>query len=297
MNNARHQESRHRSPLLIIGLSVGFLVLVAGGIFGALRLLQPGPTSEGTVTITARHWVRQIEVEQYRTFTEGNWILPIGSHRLSTQTRISSYQTVHDGWRSEQYTDYVTRSRIETYATVETRYRTETYTYGCSTTGYSNGKTTTVYKTCTGIRSTPYIVPVVKTRSVSYQVPVQRTRRIEITHQRPIYAAWYTYQINRWVSSRWVAASDATSELVAWPVVTDLRRITAPDPRVGDERVGSGRTAIYTTMYIDQKHITRSLKSTRMALWSKLLTGKKVSARYYTDGGQLASVNWHKITE
>lgn len=280
----------HRKQIAI-AVAVAVIVLAITGI---VRMVQYYTATEpGTVTVSALQWERQVEVEEYKTLAEEGWSHPADARVSGSETRIRSYRTVHDGWRTESYIDYETRYRTEQYIGSQTLYRSESYSYDCSyTQSNGNGTFTRVSRSCSGIQQVPYQVSVPMTRQVPYQVEVPKTRQVEITHQEPVFDDWYVYQIDRWVTDRWVTASDASSPTVIWPEPDDLSFDSQPGDQVGEERVGDERTQRYTIIYIDQLGATHSERSEDDRVWRELTQGEAIPARYYQHDGRLASVEW-----
>jgi hypothetical protein len=115
---------------------------------------------------------------------------------------------------------------------------------------------------------------------------------VEITHQEPVYDTWYTYQVDRWVTDRWVTASDTTSTKLMWPEPTDLSDADQPGDQIGEERVGDEYSESYTIVYTDAKGVNRSEQSEDDELWRMLEKGEAIPARYYERNGELSSVDW-----
>ncbi len=221
-------------------------------------------TIEGTVTVSERHWQRSIEIERFTTLTNSDWDYPSDGRVTSSERRIRDYETVIDGYRTESYTDY------------ETRYRSSTESYNCGTTDNGNG----TFKTLTCSRSV----------QVPYQDPVQKSRQVPVTHQEPIYGTWYNYQYDRWMTERWVSASDTTSQEVAWPEVSELRQGRS----VGSERVGDERRENYEVVYMDSNQKQHS-DTIGQDAWGRVNVDDTISARYYQHNGELSSVDWGSV--
>ncbi len=281
---------RHKTMIAILLVTV----IMVTAVVGIMRWVNYYTATEsGEVTISALHWERKVEVEKYVTLNQDGWTYPGDARVTGQDIRVQTYRTIHDGWRTETYTDSETRYRTESYIGTETRYRTESYTYSCPyTQSNGNGKFTQVQRSCSGTRSVPYSVSVPMTRQVPYQVPVQKTRQKEITHQEPVYATWYTFQVDRWMTDRWATASDVTSKQLIWPVPTDLKTNTQPGDQVGEERIGDQRSDSYSVVYADKNGVSRVELNEDDRMWSLLAQGEKVPARYYVHDGSLAGVDW-----
>ena len=288
--------SRHLT-VLAIGAAAMVALIVVGAIVGIVHTVRDyTATTAGTVTVAELHWERGVEVEELKTLNESGWSAPSDARILGTENRIQSHRVVHDGWRTESYTDTETRYRTETYMGTETHYRSVSYTYACTDTASNgNGTYRTVTKTCTGTRSEPYAVSKQMTRQVPYTVQVPKTRQIEITHQEPIFGTWFTYQVDRWETDRWVTASDATSDKMIWPEVTDLTRNNQAGDQVDEERIGDDRKSTYTIIYVDSKGASHSERSDHDDVWTKLDKGEVIPARYYERNGELQAVRWSDV--
>ncbi len=280
---------------IAIGAAVLAVLMVIGAIMGIVRVVHYyTATTDGVVTVSELHWERTVEVEEYKTLTNSDWTHPGDARVQGSENRIRTYRTVHDGWHTENYTDYETRYKTESYTDVETRYRSETYSGTCSrTVSKGNGSFGTESYSCPQTRQVSYTVSVPKTRQVPYQVPVQKSRQVEDTHQEPVWDTWYTYQVDRWVTDRWVTTSDKTATAVDWPKVTDLHQDPAPGTQVGEERVGNKEDwrESYGVIYIDSKGGSHA-EQKGYDLWTKLKKDETVPARYYERNGELASINW-----
>ena len=170
-----------RKPLVIILA----LLLVIVGVF----VFMNGNKTAGDLTITALNWVRNINVEENRMFSESGWELPTGAEQTNAKKEIHHYDQVLDHYENVQ----VQRSRqvIDHYETY--------YTYS------DNGNGT--------FSEVPHERPVYTTEYYTETVkqPVYR--------QVPRYATKYYYNIWRWTPSRDVTASGNDHD-TAWPEVT-----------------------------------------------------------------------------
>ena len=170
-----------RKPLVIILA----LLLVIVGVF----VFMNGNKTAGDLTITALNWVRNINVEENRMFSESGWELPTGAEQTNAKKEIHHYDQVLDHYENVQ----VQRSRqvVDHYETY--------YTYS------DNGNGT--------FSEVPHERPVYTTEYYTETVkqPVYR--------QVPRYATKYYYNIWRWTPSRDVTASGNDHD-TAWPEVT-----------------------------------------------------------------------------
>ena len=169
-----------RKPLIIIAC----IVLAIIGVFGWLN----GNKTSGDLKITALNWIRNINVEENRMFSESGWDLPSGAEQTAARNEIHHYDSVLDHY---EYVD-VQRSRqvVDHYETY--------YTYS------DNGNGTF--------------------SEVAHERPVYTTEYYTETVQQPVYVqvpryqTKYYYNIWRWTPSRDVTASGDSHD-AAWPEV------------------------------------------------------------------------------
>ena len=168
-----------RKPLVII--AVILLAIVA--IFAWMN----GNKTAGDLQVTALNWIRNINIEENRMYSESGWSLPDGAEQTNARQEIHHYDSVLDHYESVD----VQRSRqvVDHYETY--------YTYE------DNGNGTFT--------------------EVSHQRPVYETEYYTETVQQPVYrqvpryATKYYYNIWRWTPSRDVTAT-GTDHNVEWPV-------------------------------------------------------------------------------
>ena len=168
-----------RKPLVII--AVILLAIVA--IFAWMN----GNKTAGDLQVTALNWIRNINIEENRMYSESGWSLPDGAEQTDARQEIHHYDSVLDHYESVD----VQRSRqvVDHYETY--------YTYE------DNGNGTFT--------------------EVSHQRPVYETEYYTETVQQPVYrqvpryATKYYYNIWRWTPSRDVTAT-GTDHNTEWPV-------------------------------------------------------------------------------
>ena len=171
-------EKRSRKPLLIFAV----ILLAIIGIF----VWMNGNKTSGDLRVTGLSWVRNINIEENRMFSESGWQLPGGAEQTDARNEIHHYDQVLDHYenvdvqRSRQVVDH-----YETY-----------YTYSDN----GNGTYTEI----------PHERPVYTTEyyTETVQQPVYRNV--------PRYQTKYYYNIWRWVPSRDVTASGEDHN-TAWP--------------------------------------------------------------------------------
>ena len=158
------QQKSSRRPLIIFAA----ILLAIIGIF----VWMNGSKTAGDLKVTGLSWIRNINIEENRMFSESGWSLPAGAEQTGTRQEIHHYDSVLDHYEDVQ----VQRSRQV--------YDHDEYTM------VDNGNGTF--------------------REVSH--PVYRTEYYTETEQRPVYrqvpryATKYYYNIWRWTPSRDVAA-------------------------------------------------------------------------------------------
>ena len=177
----RPSQKPSRKPLVII-LAI---LLVIVGIF----VFMNGNKTAGDLTVTALNWVRNINIEENRMYSESGWELPAGAEKTDAKKEIHHYDQVLDHYENVQ----VRRSRqvVDHYETY--------YTYS------DNGNGTF--------------------SEVPHERPVYTTEYYTETVKQPVYrsvaryATKYYYNIWRWTPSRDVTAS-GDDHNTAWPEVT-----------------------------------------------------------------------------
>jgi len=177
---AAQKQTSSLKPLFIL-LAI---VIAIVGIFTWMNGRQTGDYQ-----VTSIGWVRNINIEENRMFSESGWTLPQGAEQTAARQEIHHYDSVLDHYETVE----VQRSRqvIDHYETY--------YTYS------DNGNGT--------FSEVPHERPVYTTEYYTEQEqrPVYR--------QVPRYSTKYYYNVWRWVSARDVTAS-GDDHNAAWPEVT-----------------------------------------------------------------------------
>ncbi len=178
-NQAPQKQSR---KLLFILLAI---VLVIVGVF----VWRNGNKTAGDLNVTALNWVRNINIEENRMFSESGWELPDGAKQTDAKKELHHYDQVLDHYEDVQ----VRRSRqvVDHYETY--------YTYS------DNGNGT--------YSEIPHERPVYTTEYYTETVKQPVYRSV------PRYATKYYYDIWRWTPSRDVTASGDDHNAV-WPEYT-----------------------------------------------------------------------------
>ena len=174
-------KTKSRSPLLIFAVILAVIV----GIF----VWMNGNKTSGDLKVTALNWIRNINVEENRMFSESDWTLPQGAEQTGVRNEIHHYDSVLDHYETVQVPR--TRQVVDHYETY--------YTYSDN----GNGTFTEV----------PHERPVYTTEH--YTETVQEPVYIQV----PRYQPKYYYNIWRWTPSRDVTAS-GDDHSAAWPEVT-----------------------------------------------------------------------------
>ena len=205
--------------------------------------------------ITGISWTRNIEIQEYQSFSESDWTLPEGAESVETRQEL----------RTRYRTDYVP-TEVQKSRTVQTGTRTE-YSYE----DLGNGKF----------------------RKVSHEIPVYDTEYYTETVMMPVsvpytvYETKYYYTVWRWVHSRDVPASGEDHDPY-WPEVT-LGENEREGGRTGEYRFTAadekGTSATYRLVRSDHAESD----------WMKLSVGDKVQIkgkRTVTDmdGNKLADI-------
>ena len=177
---ASEQPKSSRKTFFIIAC----IVLAIIGLF----VWMNGSNTSGDLKVTSLGWIRNINIEENRMFSESGWSLPAGAEQTDAKNEFHHFDSVLDHYEAVE----VQRSRqvVDHYETY--------YTYSDN----GNGTFTEV----------PHERPVYTTEyyTETVQQPVYR--------QVPRYQTKYYYNIWRWTSSRDVTAS-GDDHNVSWPEV------------------------------------------------------------------------------
>jgi hypothetical protein len=148
---------------LKVGIGAGLIFMALLTYFLFFR------THEVLATVSGFSWTQNVALEEYQTLHEEGWSVPAGGRETRSETRQSGWRTVHDGYRTETYSDTCYRTVYES----KTCYR-------------DNGNGSSSSYDCGGSSSEGY--------------SCTKTRSVEITHQEPVYGTWHFYDIERWVN-------------------------------------------------------------------------------------------------
>jgi hypothetical protein len=170
-------QTKRRSPLVIFAV-----ILIA---IVALFVWMNGSKTAGDLKVTALNWVRNINVEENRMYSDSGWSLPAGAEQTDARNEIHHYDQVFDHYES-----------------VEVPHTRQVYDHD-EYTLVDNGNGTF--------------------SQVAH--PVYRTETYYETEQQPVYVpvpryqTKYYYNYWQWTPSRDVTAS-GDDHSPAWPEVT-----------------------------------------------------------------------------
>lgn len=246
---------------LLFGLIslVAIIALVVGGTWVYRTFIA---THTVDVTVTGVDWQRSSEVEQYRTLTRDDWKenLPYDARVIASIQKVKSQIRVFDHYNEW---DEATTKKVKT--------GTETVKVNCRDikVDLGNGFFDKKEKCDT------------KQRDVYKDVPGDPIHHKDAVYRYdPVYATWYTYQVDRWVFGYWVTASG--TENPYWPIVT---------PRNSYERAGNGRTESYRAIVVDSEGRSFTKDAPDQSTWERVHTGMALKGEQ-TNAGMLVSVNW-----
>lgn len=174
---ASEQPKSSRKTFFIIAC----IVLAIIGLF----VWMNGSNTSGDLKVTSLGWIRNINIEENRMYSESGWSLPDGAEQTGAQREIHHYEQVFDHYENVE----VPRTRQV--------YDHDEYTLVDNGNGTFSQVAHPVYRTET------------------YYETEQRA----VTRSEPRYATKYYYNIWRWTPSRDVTASGEDHE-TAWPEVT-----------------------------------------------------------------------------
>jgi hypothetical protein len=218
---------------------IGILLLIISVIVGGILLFAP---KNEDVTVNNFEWTRTVEIQAYRTVEESDWSVPSGGRVKNTRQEIKSYIDVLD--------HYETKTRTYTEEVFD-HYDTEVVGYEDMGNGYFKEQTIQV--------------PVYRTeiRTETYQEPVYR--------QEPVYATKYYYEIDKWVYSETLKASQYDHSPY-WPSKELSEK----------EREGTKREE-YKIQVINEKG---ELKTYKLSFneWNSLKVNQEVTLKTYVNG-------------
>lgn len=174
------------------------IVSILAVICGLVYIFVP---KEKELTVAGISWERSVTIDRYETVAESDWHLPSNARLRYTRQEIRRYETVQDGYKTEEYTEQV----IDHYDK-EVTYK-----------DLGNGYAEEVVKE----------VPVYKT--------VTKTREVPKYKEVPIYDTKYYYDIDKYVYNRVIKVQNSDKSPY-WPENLPVEK---SNPVIGDERVAS----------------------------------------------------------
>jgi hypothetical protein len=224
-------------------------------------------------TVVGFDWWQNVEVQEYSVVHEDRW----GSPPSDAYNIQSSYmdtgrdEKIHDGWRTESYTDTCYRSESYTdtcYRQVyDSRTCTETQSNGdgsFDTYTYECGSSSSEPYSCTAYRDVPY--------------SCQKTRQVEEYHYEDVYDYFFVYDINRWVAiSNY--PTRGTDQNPRFAEVTLADRYTGfGEPQVGQKKYVEQYGTYSVTFLADDSDIGNSgyfEKEYSLLEWESFVFGEK----------------------
>ncbi len=155
---------------------IAAVALIIGGLFFFLTR-----THELTAKVTSFSWSRNIYIQVVNTVREEDWSVPIGGRQISVTQKQSGTKQVFD------HNQRVPKQVIVSDGTEYYKCDTENKDLG-------NGDFEEVDVMCT--------------RQLSHEETVYET--VPVYRDEPVYADWYTYDIEKWVNARIVSTSGSS---------------------------------------------------------------------------------------
>lgn len=263
-----HTERKERLSLLehwglnlmeiaIAGTVIFLLVIGSVAFWDNFIRTEPKP-----LTVTALSWERRMEVEKLKTFTENDWSIPPGGRE------IRSYRAVHHRNKVVDHYDTVVHTNP---VRVSDGYTTQRVACGSTVTDNGDG---------TFDSETTYCderVEQFHTENHPYttQEPVYR--------YDPVYQTKYEYEIDRWVTERWITTSGKAGGVHPTPYYPEETKLQAK------ERVGDEREETYEVVLEGDGHTyTRNIEP---EVWDKLELNEGLVG-HITKRGSLRQIDW-----
>ncbi len=223
-----HGASHPQEPFALLPF-VGFMGVL---LFGALcvvfihGMLYP---SEQELVLMDAHWSFTAHVSEQRRVREEDWSLPAGALLLNTTQAVRTTREVLDRIDRVCHTKILSRSVFSHYE-VQCRQEQvgetdeyELYSHSvehCDDEGMCQEEDIFLKK-----RDPVYGQVCKQDRAVYKQesYPEEQCQNVRVTHQEPVYAPRYTYEIDRWVLGQHVEAVGRGS--VTYPVLAGNQRL------------------------------------------------------------------------
>jgi hypothetical protein len=202
-NNPSNPKRLNLKTSLIIGGVITGLVVLSLLVYNFFMRTHIEP-----VTVTDMNWSQSVHIEEYQTFHEGSWSIPIGGRQTSTEPRVSGQEKIHDGWTTEEVQTTCYRDVQVSGTCTGTRNVPDT----CYT---DNGDGSSTSYDCSYSESYDYSCT--ETESQSYSCT--ETQQVELYHYKDIISLWYFYDIDRWTTIGTYPTSGTGLEVFYDPVL------------------------------------------------------------------------------
>lgn len=246
----RRSTTQRQSPRSRKALAFPFLAVVAvlAAAFTVWFAFFQTKTVEAEVA--GFSWARSIPVEEMKTLREEGWSVPTDGRVRDRETRFKENVSVLVG--------YDERTR-----TVSDRVQTGTESYSCGTRDLGNG----------------YFQDQTCQRPIYSTVSREETYEVPVYQQQPVYATWYTYNIDRWRTVHNLREG-AANKSPKWPA----------NPHRGPKLREGGRSETYTVRLNagEAGQFDRNLPELR---WKALDVGDDVVLHINRAGGVMR-IDW-----
>lgn len=219
-------------------------------------------TEPKPLTVTSLSWERRMEVEELKTFHESDWSVPSGGRETRHYRAVHHYNTVVDHYETVTHPNPVR---------VSDGFKNERVACGSTTTDNGDGTF--------DVETTYCDVPVeqfhTENQPYTTQEPVYR--------RDPVYRTKYDYDIDRWVTDRWITTSGEAGGIHPQPYYPEDVELQARE-RAGDEREGT-----YEVNLEGEGHTyTRNVE---LNIWDNLELDEGLVG-HITKRGALRQIDW-----
>lgn len=203
---SRPKEKGDTGPKLLIGSFAMLVVFAVWYFFFA--------TFQINARVDNLSWERAVSIEAYRTVTEEDWDIPSSGKEVTSERKVRRYEQVFD--------HYENRARQ-----LSKQVATGSESYKCGTEDMGNGYFRDVECSRTTYETQYY--------NEDYQESVYR--------DEPIYATWYTYEIDKWVFARKPTAQGRDRNPI-WPIynLADNERVAAKNEKYSVNLAGENKS-------------------------------------------------------
>ena len=251
--SATHSNWRVRRLPSTEHIGMAAIILAVLALIGGIIYLAIPKEREFTVNDVS--WSRTFYIEKYSTVHEEDWDVPHGARVTDSYLKTHHYDQVEDGTKIVAYT-------------VQEPDGTEVvgHRYVDKGNGYMDEEdiTQTKYKTVTKTRS-----------ETKYKdVAVKRT--------------WYCYDIDKYVRNR-TMSTGASDKEPYWPENPPVER---PNPRIGDERIGSRSESYKVSGFVTNKPEKKKTYSLSQSDWEKINVGDTIRCKISTLTGHMTLIEY-----